>query len=61
MKLYCGIDLHSTNHYLTLIDEEDRGGSGSWDRLLIEITGSVRSGWSLDPLSVFDSRQFSSL
>ena len=24
MKLYCGIDLHSNNHYLTLIDENDR-------------------------------------
>jgi transposase len=24
MKLYCGIDLHSNNHYLTLIDEHDR-------------------------------------
>jgi transposase len=24
MKLYCGIDLHSNNHYLTLIDERDR-------------------------------------
>jgi transposase len=24
MKLYCGIDLHSNNHYLALIDEEDR-------------------------------------
>jgi transposase len=23
MKLYCGIDLHSNNHWLTLIDEED--------------------------------------
>jgi transposase len=24
MELYCGIDLHSNNHYLTLIDEHDR-------------------------------------
>lgn len=24
MKLYCGIDLHSTNHWLTIIDEGDR-------------------------------------
>ena len=24
MKLYCGIDLHSNNHYLTLIDDNDR-------------------------------------
>ena len=24
MKLYCGIDLHSNNHWLTVIDEEDR-------------------------------------
>ncbi len=24
MKLYCGIDLHSNNHWLTIIDEEDR-------------------------------------
>jgi hypothetical protein len=24
MKLYCGIDLHSKNHYLTLIDERAR-------------------------------------
>jgi len=24
VKLYCGIDLHSNNHYLTLIDETDR-------------------------------------
>jgi len=24
VKLYCGIDLHSNNHYLTLIDEQDR-------------------------------------
>ena len=23
MKLYCGIDLHSTNHWLTIIDEQD--------------------------------------
>lgn len=25
MKLYCGIDLHSTNNYLGIYDEEDRG------------------------------------
>lgn len=24
MKLYCAIDLHSNNHFLTIIDEEDR-------------------------------------
>ena len=24
MRLYCGIDLHSTNHLVTVIDEEDR-------------------------------------
>ena len=24
MKLYCGIDLHSNNHYLTLIDDHDK-------------------------------------
>jgi len=24
MKLYCGIDLHSNNNYLTLIDDHDR-------------------------------------
>jgi transposase len=24
MKLYCGIDLHSNNHWLTVIDETDR-------------------------------------
>jgi transposase len=24
MKLYCGIDLHSTNHWLTVIDEQGR-------------------------------------
>jgi transposase len=24
MKLYCGIDLHSNNHWLTIIDEQDR-------------------------------------
>jgi hypothetical protein len=24
MKLYCGIDLHSNNHYVTLIDDNDR-------------------------------------
>lgn len=24
MKLYCGIDLHSTNHWLTVIDEHDK-------------------------------------
>ncbi|MDH5409422.1 MAG: IS110 family transposase [Gammaproteobacteria bacterium] len=24
MKLYCGIDLHSNNHYVTIIDEDDR-------------------------------------
>ena len=24
MKLYCGIDLHSNNHYLAIIDERDR-------------------------------------
>jgi transposase len=24
MKLYCGVDLHSNNHYLALIDEKDR-------------------------------------
>lgn len=24
MQLYCGIDLHSTNHWVTVIDEEDR-------------------------------------
>jgi hypothetical protein len=24
MALYCGIDLHSTNHLVTIIDEEDR-------------------------------------
>jgi transposase len=24
MKLYCGIDLHSNNHWLTIIDEADR-------------------------------------
>jgi transposase len=24
VKLYCGIDLHSNNHFLTLIDENDR-------------------------------------
>lgn len=24
MKLYCGIDLHSNNHWLTIIDETDR-------------------------------------
>ena len=23
MKLYCGIDLHSNNHWLTIIDEQD--------------------------------------
>ena len=23
MSLYCGIDLHSNNHVLTIIDEED--------------------------------------
>lgn len=23
MKLYCGIDLHSNNHWLTLINEHD--------------------------------------
>jgi hypothetical protein len=23
MKLYCGIDLHSNNHWLTLINEQD--------------------------------------
>jgi hypothetical protein len=22
MKLYCGIDLHSNNHWLTIIDEQ---------------------------------------
>jgi len=24
MKLYCGIDLHSNNHYVTIIDEQDK-------------------------------------
>lgn len=24
MSLYCGIDLHSTNHLVTVFDEEDR-------------------------------------
>ena len=24
MKLYCGIDLHSTNHYISIIDEDDK-------------------------------------
>jgi transposase len=24
MKLYCGIDLHSNNHYVSIIDQEDR-------------------------------------
>ena len=24
MKLYCGIDLHSNNHYVSIIDQQDK-------------------------------------
>jgi hypothetical protein len=24
MKLYCGIDLHSNNHYVSIIDQDDK-------------------------------------
>ncbi len=44
MKLYCGIDLHSTNNYLGIYDEEDRGVVSK--RLPNEL-GSVLS--SLEP------------
>jgi hypothetical protein len=47
MGLYCGIDLHSNNHVLTVIDEADRR---VYERRLpndLAITNHQRTGTSL--------------
>ena len=47
MKLYSAADLHSNNHFLTIIDEQDRrilekrGGSGNSDRVSEPISGRI--------------------
>ena len=41
MGLYCGIDLHSNNHVLTVIDEADRK---VYERRLPERPGDQQGG-----------------
>jgi len=43
MGLYCGIDLHSNNHVLTVIDEADRR---VYERRLPNELAKAKEAWS---------------